>query len=189
MESATERLGMSLEAESLLYRLMQMKWGSLFKVAVFSLVSFQHCPAYAETCADFQVAVMFLRDSFTSTLRIDGFVADTMIQEVQIRQACLTTLNFQNNLIAYFPDTRECSGVSGNDIARLNRILGEAAAFELLSRSREIVAKLQYGMARMYQIGNPLEAGSPSQADGKLNECHATESLIFSSGFEYSLDS
>ena len=120
-----------------------MKWDRLLKVAVFSFVSFQHASAYAETCADSQVAVMFLRDSFTSALRIDGLVANTMNQEVQIRQVCLTTLNFQNDLVAYFPATKECSGVSGNDIAKLNRLLGEVAAFELLSRSKAIVAKLQ----------------------------------------------
>jgi hypothetical protein len=168
---------------------MQMKWDRLLKAAVFSFVTFQHCSAYAGTCSDSQVALMFLRDSFTSAVRIDGFVANTMILEVQVRQTCLTTLNFQNDLIAYFPDTKECSGVSGNDIANLNRLLGEVAAFELLSRSREIVAKLQYGTALIYQSGNPLGAGSPAQADGKQNECRATENLIFSSGFESWLES
>ena len=96
---------------------------------------------------------------------------------------------FQNNLIAYFPDLKECAGVSGNHIARLNGLLGESNAFELLTHSKEIVAKLQQTPAFVYRIGTPLKAGFAPQANGSSNECSSSKELIFSSGFESALDS
>ena len=124
---------------------MRNKWQKLIKVAVICLVAVQHNPAYSETCADSRVAILFLRDSFTATVKINSLIPNALTQEIQVRQACLTTLNFQNDLIGYFPDIQECRGVSGTNVAQLNELLGEVKAFELLTRAKEIVTRLQYG--------------------------------------------
>ena len=168
---------------------MQNKWKNIIGVAVICMVAAQHNPAYSATCADSRVTILFLRDSFTSKVKIDSLIPNALTQEIQIRQACLTTLNFQNDLIAYFPDLQECRGVSGSNVAQLNRLLGESKAFELLTRSKEIVAKLQYGSALVYRIGNPLGAGTLLQGDGSSIECPKNEELLFSSGFETVFDS
>ncbi len=168
---------------------MRTRWQKLIKVAVISLVAIQHIPAYSETCADPRVEILFLRDSFPASVKIKSLIPNTLSQEIQLRQVCLTTQNFQNDLIAYFPDFHECKGVSGNNVAQLNRLLGEAKAFELLSRSKEIVANLQYGSALVYRIGNPLGAGPLLQKDGSLSDCPIQKELIFSSGFEVAFDS
>ena len=168
---------------------MQITWQKHIKLVVICLVSIQHNPAYSETCADSHAVILFLRDSFPATVKINSLIPNILIQEVQLKQACLTTQNFQNDLIAYFPDFQECRGVSGDNVAQLNRLLGQAKAFELLSRTREIVANLQYGSGLVYRIGNPLGAGSLLQEDGSLSDCPIQKELIFSSGFEVAFDS
>lgn len=168
---------------------MRNKWHELIKVTVICMAVVQHNPAYSETCADSRVAILFLRDSFVATVKIDSLIPNALTQEIQVRQACLTTLNFQNDLIAYFPDLQECKGLSGSNVAQLNKLLGEAKALELLTRSKEVVAKLQYGSALVYRIGNPLGAGTLLQGDGSSIECPKKAELLFSSGFENVFDS
>ena len=168
-----------------LVSLMRKKCQRFVKATVMCMAMVQHNPAYSETCAD---AVLFLRDSFTATVKMDSLTPNALIQEIQLRQACLTTQNFQNNLLAYFPGLQECRGVSGSNLAQLNKLLGEAQAFELLTHSKEIVAKLQDEPSLVYRIGNPLGAGFSPQANGSLNECSNSDELIFGSGFESVLD-